>query len=799
MSGDQHTLNGWPSAYSLTAIAFLLMTIALLCPLSAWSLRKRTVVAATDSTEAYTLLDEVVVRPGKVKYSKKNNPAVALMKQVRAMAASGDPAAEGNYSFDFHDKISLALNDVDPDSRFWKKMGLGHAYVDTAMGTGRTVMLVSVKEKVGKRLLRRSPYRDKRIVEGFRSDGIDKAFDQKNISVMLEDVLREVDIYGNDIVLMQNRFVSPLSSIADDFYRYFITDTLSFPDDTTRYVELSFSPRSPESFGFNGKLYVAAYDSLRFIKKVSMRVPRVINLNFVDNIFINQEFMLDSLGKRHKVLDDMGLEIQLMEGTPSFYGRRTSAARNFSYHPDPAVAEYYNRSGMQFLTDDASSRNSDFWRHRRIITLSAAESNVGSLLARLREKPFFYWSEKALHVIVTGYIGTTPGKGPSYFDLGPVNTFLSYNKVEGLRIRLGGMTTGNLSHHLFGRGYVAYGCHDRKWKYRVEGEYSFPRKELHAREFPIHSFRASHQYDIEMLGQRYLFTNADNIFLSPKRKQSLLAVYQRHTELKYTLELENHFSVEGGLRHQILYSTPWVEFVDGYGRMNTSFTRASLFIRLRYAPGEIFVQGRTSRAPVNMDAPVFQLTHEYGPKGFLGSAYSLNVSELSIRHRIWLSAFGYTDLTLKAGKVWSKVQFPSLLWPNANLSYTIQPESYTLMNPMEFANDWYASLDLTYWMNGVILNNLPLIKKARLREIFTFRLLSGGLSRKNNPNEDPSLYRFPYNSDTHVLGRTPYMEIGAGIDNIFRILRVDYVWRLTYRHLPGIDRSGLRISLHFSF
>ena len=140
MSGDQHTLNGWPSAYSLTAIAFLLMTIALLCPLSAWSLRKRTVVAATDSTEAYTLLDEVVVRPGKVKYSKKNNPAVALMKQVRAMAASGDPAAEGNYSFDFHDKISLALNDVDPDSRFWKKMGLGHAYVDTAMGTGRTVM-----------------------------------------------------------------------------------------------------------------------------------------------------------------------------------------------------------------------------------------------------------------------------------------------------------------------------------------------------------------------------------------------------------------------------------------------------------------------------------------------------------------------------------------------------------------------------------------------------------------------------------------------------------------------------------
>ena len=200
-----------------------------------------------------------------------------------------------------------------------------------------------------------------------------------------------------------------------------------------------------------------------------------------------------------------------------------------------------------------------------------------------------------------------------------------------------------------------------------------------------------------------------------------------------------------------------------------------------------------------MDAPIFQLTHEFGPKGFLGSAFTVNVTELSFQKRFWFSSFGFTDIILKGGKVWSKVQYPALLWPNANLSYTIQPESYSLMNPMEFANDWYGSLDMTYWLNGLIFNRIPFINKAKLREVLTFKLLMGGLSEKNNPEYDSELFRFPYDSQTYTLGETPYMELGVGLDNILTILRVDYVWRLTYRDLPGIDRSGLRVSLHFSF
>lgn len=200
-----------------------------------------------------------------------------------------------------------------------------------------------------------------------------------------------------------------------------------------------------------------------------------------------------------------------------------------------------------------------------------------------------------------------------------------------------------------------------------------------------------------------------------------------------------------------------------------------------------------------MDAPVFMLTHEIGPKGLFGGNFTINKTELSVSKRFWFSAFGYTDILLKAGKIWSQVQFPSLLWQNANLSYTIQPESYSLLNPMEFAMDQYASIDFTYWINGAILNRIPLIKKLKLREVITFKGFVGSLSNKNNPDYNDNLFRFPADANTKPMGKTPYMELSAGLDNIFTILRVDYVWRLTYRDNPAADKSGVRISLHFQF
>ena len=223
-----------------------------------------------------------------------------------------------------------------------------------------------------------------------------------------------------------------------------------------------------------------------------------------------------------------------------------------------------------------------------------------------------------------------------------------------------------------------------------------------------------------------------------------------------------------------------------------------LELRFRYARNEKFYQTHTQRIPITFDAFIFNLSHVMAKKGLLGSDYNYHRTDVGMQKRFWFSAFGYLDVILKAGKVWNKVPYPLLIIPNANLTYTIQPESYTNMNAMEFINDEYASWDVTYYMNGQLLNRIPLIKKLQWREVFTFRGLWGHLTDKNNPmKQGEGLFAFP--EGTYTMRRTPYMEAGVGIENIFKVMRIDYVWRLNYRHHPNIQTRGVRLTFRMSF
>lgn len=753
-----------------------------------WQVKVDTAVFMREAKE----LQELIVTPKKEKYSKKNNPAVDLMRRVREYQKYGDPTLEDNYSFNQYDKTTLGLLDF-PEKELNRHSFL-RDYVDTTRYGARPVMYVLLKEKNSTQLYADKGDTHKTVVRGRVSSGIDEALNDGNVSTMLEELFREVDIYGNDITIMANRFVSPLSAIGADYYKYFITDTLDV--DGVRCVQLTFTPHNHESFSFMGNLYIELGDTTGFVKKVSMKVPRTINLNYVDNLYIDQTFEKDSLGKRHKVLDEMNLDLCLIPGTQRFYTRRTTRYSDFEYSRRADLAGAYDMLGDVWEMDEYNDINGNSGIIRRPAPLSRAEANMGSFMTRLREVPFFYWAEKALVIIVNGYVKTG---SPSKFDIGPVNTLISGNTIEGVRLRLGGMTTAHLSPHWFARGYVAYGTRDHKWKYKGELEYSFTKKKYHSREFPVNSIRATYMYDLDMLGQHYLFTNADNVFLTWKRRPSTLGTYRRLAKLEYNLELANQLSFSFWGENVLQQATRWLPFVDGWGNPVKDYRRTSFGVKVRYAPGEKFVQEKSVRVPVNLDAPVFQLTHEWGPKSFLGSDFTTSRTELSVQKRFWFSAFGYTDVILKGGIIWSQVQYPELMWPNANLSYTIQPESYSLMNPMEFAIDKYASWDLTYWGNGVLFNRIPLVKKAKLREVVGFKGIFGGISDRNKPELHDNLFRFPADSDARYMGGKPYMEISAGIDNIFTILRVDYIWRLSYRDTPGADRSGVRIALHFTF
>lgn len=758
-------------------------------------------VVLIDLVPESVTLDELVVHKGKEKYSKKNNPAVEMIKKLRERRDDNDPRRFPHYGYTQYERMMLGfgnLNDIisKPEEQAWID-----EYADTSLLTGKRILPISIKETVARDYYGNNGH--KQVILGNRSAGIDERIDQENIKKILDDFMGEIDIFQNDVTLLTNRFVSPLSRIAVDFYKFYLNDTVDV--DGERCAVLSFVPFTPQTFGFMGRLYVSLEDTTMFIKRVSMGVPHDINLNYVDRMSIVQDFERAPNGSRLKVRDDVEVSFKLMPGVPEAFARRETTYRDHNFErPEGGV---FNFKGDQSTVAGAAFMPNEFWQEYRPEDVRTTTATMQGLMKRLRGSKLFYWAEQVVVLLVNGYVPTAKD---SKFDIGPLNTIISGNSLEGVRLRLGGMTTVNLSRHWFARGYVAYGTRDEKFKYMGSLEYSFSPKKALDQEFPIHSLRLTHKYDVDKLAQHYLYTNSDNMFLTLRRHKDVKMQYLRTTRLEYRREWYNHFSIALGFEHNVHEATSYVPFVYSDGNSRQRYTQAGFTAQLRFAPGETFYQARSYRIPINMDAPIITLTQTYMPKGFMGSLYEVNKTELGLQKRFWFSAFGYADVIVKGEKVWSQVAYPDLLMPNVNLSYTIQPESFALMKPMEFINDQALTWDLTYWGNGILMNRLPLIKRLRLREVFTLRGIWGSLSDKNNPAQlsvvtplssvdGSDLFLFPADALCQPMGDKPYMEAAVGLDNIFTILRVDYVWRLTYRENAGSDRHGIRIQLHFNF
>lgn len=751
-------------------------------------------------------LSEITVKPKKEKYRKKNNPAVTLIRNIIERRDDNSPKNKEYYSRDRHEKLNVAINNFNTENNnhFGKQFAFLEEYMDTSLISGEPILHISARELIATDYYSKDPEKERQHVKGRKRNGIDDMFSTGEIEALYEETFKDVDIFQDNISLFGNKFVSPVSKLGPTFYKYYIMDTVSIAGD--RCIDLAFTPFNVESFGFTGHLYVTA-DSTFFIKSVQMNVPHDINMNFIEYMNIKQDFSRLPDGTRLLDNESLVAELRLLTALYGFYAHREVAYENYRFERDEASQRILD-SPAKVVEDENSMKKSDeFWAANRITEVTEKEQSVARMMKELRNNPVYYWLEKGISFLFTGWIPVKDEEPPVFY--GPVNTSVSHNELEGWRLRTGAMTSAHLNPHLFGRFYAAYGLGDHRWKYMGELEYSFKKKKEHPNEFPIHSLRAHYESDIFQYGQNYLYTNKDNIFLSLKREKDNKIGYVKKAEFTYTREFYNNFSYHITLRNRIDIASHLIPFertstVDGITTKTQveDINRSEVEIGLRYAPNEKFTQSKWNRHSILPEHPVFTLTHKIGVKGILGSDINYQHTEASFRKRFWFSAFGYTDCILKAGKVWDKVPFPLLIIPNANLSYTLQSESYSLMNPMEFFNDEYASWDLTYFMNGLIFNRIPLIRKLNWREVVTFRGMFGNLSDKNRP--DPlntgSLFNFPYSDDMyHYMTSTPYMEVAFGIENIFRVLRVDYVRRLTYTDIPGIDKWGIRIKFHMQF
>lgn len=748
---------------------------------------------------------EVIVKPKKEKYSRKDNPAVELIKKVIEHKEDNRIESKDEYQVEQYEKLSLSLDNFSPNldkNKFTRKFNFIKNYLDTSEFNGKPILTLSVRETLSDKYYRKKPKAEKIITKAKRQQGVDKTLDEGGISSNLEEIFQGINIFDNNINILLNRFVSPLSStLATTYYKYYIMDTVDVAGD--KCVDLAFVPVNSESYGFTGRLYIML-DGSYAIKKFTLNTPADINLNFVDKLRIDQQFK--QLEDSTWVLDKENTYINfyIIKGTQEFYAHHL---RNYDKYKFEVANQdsIFGLLGRTHIADNATALPDSFWVSHRHIPLKEKESALDELLAQMRKVPVFNVIIKTAEILISGYIPTGKDRTTSKFDFGPMNTTFSANELEGFRMRVGGMTTANLNPYWFASGYVAYGVNDRKFKYNVKLTKSFNKKEYHEGETPRNNLSLIQEYDVYTPGQDFLFTSKDNMFVAIKVGTPVTRMqYIRKTMLQYEKEWLNGLSILGWVRNENNEAAGTLS----YDRINEDktlthikdFTTTEIGARLRFAPGERAYNGRAGKESVfnlSQDAPIFKLSHQVGVNGVLGGDYYYNHTEFSAEKRIWLSSFGHIDAKVKAGKVWDKAPFPLLILPNTNQSLTIQPEAFNMMNAMEFVTDEYVSWYLTYYLKGWILNRIPVIKWLKLREVVSFSGVYGNLTDKNNPTITPGLFQLP--DGTMPIGNVPYMECSVGLENIFKILRIDYYRRLTYLDNPNIKKGGVRIALRFTF
>ena len=776
-------------------------------------------------------LDEVVVRPKREKYSRKNNPAVELMKKVVAHKALDDLKQKDYYSFNTYQKLTFAVNNITADSlkesKIFQKFPFFRDQVEYCPEIEKKILPVSVDETVTQNIYRRNPESEKSIVKGINSTGVNELFNTGDIlTTVLKDVFQNVNVYEDRVRLLQYPFDSPISDNGIGFYRYYIMDTLQVDQD--KCFHLSFVPNNSQDFGFTGHLYILADSTFR-LKRCVLNLPEKTDVNFVESLHITQEFGALPTGEWVLQTDDMLCEMNFFGG--HFMVRRIT--RNSEYEFEEISPTIFKRKGREIKEANAMMKDDDFWNLYRAETdMTKSESNMDNFIDNLTKIKGFKYIMVGLKALIESYVETG---NPSKVDVGPINAMVSSNYVDGLRLRATAQTTANLHPQIFLKGYVAYGFKDERMKYLGQVEYSFDKKEYLAREFPKHTLALSYQYDNSVPSDKFIRADKDNVFTALKVTTVDQYNYERKFSINYEHERETGLTTTAMLRHvnyepcgELFYRT-----LEGESQLQEAINQGTVtgdyFVKspynvhditmmeatvgVRFAPGETFVNTKQRRLPINLDAPVFTLNHTVGVKGILGSEYNYNYTEAGAYKRFWLGSWGNIDAYLKGGIQWNKVPFPLLIMPAANLSYIIQDGTFNLINNMEFLNDRYASLDVSWNMQGKLFNRIPLIKKLKWREFIGVKCLWGELTDKNNPflernKNDKMLMMFPghyrqggvFDYSSNVMDpKIPYVEITAGIHNIFKLLHVEYVRRLNYNHLPTANQWGIRLMIRTVF
>ncbi len=715
-------------------------------------------------------LNEIVVYAGE-------NPAHILLRKVWAKKPDNNKEKLDCYQYEAYNKLEFDLNNISEDfqkRKVMKPVNFIFDRIDSTNPTEKPHLPMFFSESVSDFYYRKDPKTKKEIIKGSKVSGVEDA----SISQFTGEMYQDVNIYDNNIILFGKHFVSPISTNGLLFYKYFLVDSMNI--DGHWCYQVQFKPKRKQELLFVGNMWIA--DSSFAVKRLEMTITEDANLNYVTAFYVIQDY--DNISgewmlAKEKVVADFALTKRQM----GLYGRKTTSYRNVKVN-QCMNDEFYTRTDNLIVEEGAEKRDSAFWVAARHDTLSRSEQGIYDMVDSVQNLPIYRTWENIMITAYSGYKIIGP------IEFGPWYKTVSGNQIEGLRFRLGGRTSNAFSKWVEFSGYAAYGTKDEEFKYNF-GFKSFITKK------PRQLVGVNYKNDYEILGQSNNAFTSDNLLASIFRRNPLNNMTRvEQYEVWYERDWFTGFNMRLALVNRNMYAlndTAYYNVLpDGAYNYLTSIQTSEVRANFRFAWDEKYVEGVFSRVSMGTRYPVVQVQYVAGLKGVFNSDFTYHRVSINVDDRIRINPIGYTNYILEAGKIFGTVPYPLMILHPGNETYVYDWASFNMMNYYEFASDQYAMATLIHHFDGFFLNKIPLMRKLKWREVASFRMVYGSVSDSNRKS-----LVFP--STLYSLDKGPYMEAGAGIENIFRFFRVDCFWRLSYLDNPRVKPVGVRISLQVLF
>ncbi len=717
-------------------------------------------------------LSEVVV-------TYKGNPAERILKKIIENKKFNDRSKFDAIQYESYNKIEFDANNISEKlskRKFVKPFDFIFDYIDTTTINGKSYLPMFLSEAMSDVYMRTSPKSKKEIIKASKISGMEN----ESISQFLGSMYQNPYVYDNFITLFDKNFVSPIADNALLYYRYYLIDS-TFLQNKWCY-KIMFKPRRKQELTFTGSFWVN--DSSFAIKKVDMRIVDDANINLINDLVCVQEFdYFDDkywmLSKDYMIVDFN--PINNNEKLLGFFGKKTTTYRKYIIN-QPKDDKFYSSPTDIIVTDSATNRPKDYWVTARHDSLNKDERNIYKMVDSVQSVPLFHTYVDVVQTLVLGYKIWGP------VEIGPYSSIYSFNKLEGNRFRIGGRTSNTFSTKTMLSGHLAYGTTDEKFKYGLGYLYIIKKN-------PRKSFGFDYKWDAEQLGQsenafREDFLLGSILRRNPANKLSMVQEYKGFYEHEWFNGLSNTIT----LRHRTLNPIQNSAFIINpltYPEVRNTITSSEIIFNTRFAYNEKFIMGEFERTSAGTTYPVINLQYTFGAKNILGSDYEYQKISLNIKHWFNVGTLGWSKYILEAGKTWGTLPYPLLKLHEGNETFTFDEYAFNMMNYFEFTSDKYFSFYYTHHFDGLFFNKVPLLRKLKLREVAQIKGLVGSLENKNL-----NYSLFP--STLSGLSK-PYFETSIGVENILKMLRIDYIWRLSYLDHPDIKKHGLMFTFQFYF